>query len=91
MESIGVREARQNLSVYLDRVRTGETFTVTDHGRPVALLGPVPASDDPIAHLVALGLADPPKPLTPLPLPVVLSAGPPLAEILDELREDREL
>ncbi len=83
-----MREARQNLSVYLQRVQAGETFTVTDHGRPVALLGPVPASDDPLADLVARGLADPPKPWRPLPEPVVLSAGPPLAQILHELRED---
>ena len=83
-----MREARQNLSVYLQRVQAGETFTVTDHGRPVALLAPVPASDDPLADLVARGLADPPKPWRPLPEPVVLSPGRPLSEILDELRED---
>ena len=84
-----MREARQNLSVYLQRVQAGETFTVTDHGRPVALLGPVPASDDPLADLVARGLADPPKPRRPLPEPVVLSPGRSSAEILHELREDR--
>ena len=84
-----MREARQNLSVYLQRVQAGETFTVTDHGRPVAVLGPVPASDDPLADLVARGLADPPKPRRPLPEPVVLSPGPSSAEILHELREDR--
>lgn len=85
-----MREARQNLSVYLQRVQAGETFTVTEHGRPVALLGPVPASDDPLADLVARGLADPPKPLGPLPEPLVFPSGPPLSKILDELREERE-
>ena len=84
-----MREARQNLSVYLQRVQAGETFTVTDHGRPVALLGPVPASDDPLADLVARAQADPPKPWRPLPEPVVLSPGPSVSEILHELREDR--
>ena len=83
-----MREARQNLSVYLQRVQAGETFTVTDHGRPVAVLGPVPSSDDPLADLVARGLADPPKPWGPLPEPVELSPGPPLSQILAELRED---
>jgi prevent-host-death family protein len=37
---VGVRELRQNLSVYLDRVKAGETLEVTEHGQPVAELGP---------------------------------------------------
>jgi prevent-host-death family protein len=37
---VGVRELRQNLSVYLDRVKAGETLEVTEHGQPVAQLGP---------------------------------------------------
>ena len=36
---VGVRELRQNLSVYLDRVKAGETLEVTEHGHPVARLG----------------------------------------------------
>ena len=39
---VGVRELRQNLSVYLRRVEAGESLPVTDRGRPVALLGPLP-------------------------------------------------
>jgi prevent-host-death family protein len=39
---VGVRELRQNLSVYLDRVKAGETLEVTEHGHPVARLGPNP-------------------------------------------------
>ena len=42
MKSIGVRELRQNASIYLRLVEAGETVQVTDHGRPVALLSPVP-------------------------------------------------
>ena len=37
-ESVGVRELRQNLSKYLDRVKTGESLVVTEHGREVARL-----------------------------------------------------
>lgn len=56
MERVGVREVRQNLSVFLRRVRRGETFTVTEHGAPVALLTPLPsASEDRLADLVAVG------------------------------------
>lgn len=91
MEAIGVREARQNLSVYLARVRAGESFTVTDHGTPVAVLGPVPPGDDPFAPLVALGLVDPPKPRGPMPPPLAFPPGPPTSEILDDLRQERDL
>jgi prevent-host-death family protein len=41
MESIGVRELRQNASKYLDRVKRGESIEVTERGVPVAVLGPV--------------------------------------------------
>ena len=39
---VGVRELRQNLSIYLDRVKAGETLEVTERGEPVAVLGPRP-------------------------------------------------
>jgi prevent-host-death family protein len=38
-----VRELRQHASRYLARVAAGEDFEVTDRGRPVAHLVPVPA------------------------------------------------
>ena len=41
---VGVRELRQNLSVYLDRVKDGEVLEVTEHGHAVALLTPLPRS-----------------------------------------------
>ncbi len=42
MTRIGIRELRQRASVFLRRVEAGETFEVTDRGRPIALLTPVP-------------------------------------------------
>ena len=42
MTSIGVRELRQRASAYLRRVEAGETIEITDRGRPVALLSPIP-------------------------------------------------
>ena len=36
MTKVGVRELRNNLSKYLERVRGGEEVIVTDRGRPVA-------------------------------------------------------
>jgi prevent-host-death family protein len=38
---VGVRELRQNLSVYLERIALGETLEVTDRGQPVAILAPL--------------------------------------------------
>jgi prevent-host-death family protein len=37
---VGVRELRQNLSVYLARVKEGESLDVTERGQVVARLGP---------------------------------------------------
>lgn len=42
MADVGVRELKQRLSEYLDRAERGELVTVTDRGRPKALLGPLP-------------------------------------------------
>ncbi len=42
MQQIGVRQLRQQASRYLKRVQAGEAFEVTDNGRPVARLVPVP-------------------------------------------------
>ena len=40
---IGVRELRQNLSVYLRRVKAGETLEVKERGHRVAVLAPAGA------------------------------------------------
>jgi len=58
---VGVRELRQNLSVYLDRVKAGERLEVTEHGQPVALLVPLPPGGDPLARWVAEGRATAPR------------------------------
>jgi prevent-host-death family protein len=42
MASVGVRELRQRASELLRRVQAGETIEVTDRGRPVAVLAPLP-------------------------------------------------
>jgi prevent-host-death family protein len=89
---VGIRQLRQNLSVYVRRVKAGETLEVTEHGRPVAVLAPLPKGGDPIARLEAQGriarratrrISDLPPPLEPAP------GARPLSEILEELREDR--
>lgn len=41
MESVGVKELKQNTSAVLRRVAAGESLIVTDRGRPVACLSPI--------------------------------------------------
>ena len=60
MISIGIRELRQRASEVLRRVEAGETVEVTDRGRPVALLTPVPEADG-LERLRTDGDATPPQ------------------------------
>ena len=54
-ERVGVRELRQNLSVWLRRVAAGETFEVTERGEPVAILAPYAGLHPAIQRLAAQG------------------------------------
>lgn len=91
MERVGVRELRQNLSVYLRRVRRGEALEVTERGRPVAVLQPLSASADVFVRLAARnipvrrGLGN----LADLPPPADVELERPMSEVLEALREDR--
>ena len=53
-----MRDLRDHLSAYLERVKDGETITITEHGRPIARL----VRDEPLSphmlKLVADGTAD---------------------------------
>lgn len=89
MRSIGIGELRQHASKHLRDVERGETIEVTDRGRPVALLVPVPRTGS-VERLVASGRMVParqdlleagepldPRPDAPLP-----------SEVLSDLRAD---
>lgn len=52
---VGIRELRQNLSKYLRRIALGETLRVTDRGRAVAILAPLPAEASAVDRLAAEG------------------------------------
>ncbi len=54
---VGVRELRQNLSVYLRRVKAGEALEVMERGHVVAVLVPVPPASTVVDRLVAAGRA----------------------------------
>jgi prevent-host-death family protein len=87
---VGVRELRQNLSVYLDRVRDGETMEVTEHGHPVARLTPLPAASvSTLERLIAEGRATPAQgdllELEPVAPP---TGSPSVSEVMRRMRED---
>ena len=84
---VGIRELRQNLSVYLRRIHRGERFEVTERGRPVALLVPLDDALSPLEKLVASGRARMPEgDLRDLPPPV----GEPTTEASAAVLADRE-
>lgn len=87
--TVGVRELRRDLSEYLRRVEQGESFAVTSRGRAVAVLGPSPEHRDPLEQLVIERHAIPAR-LDLLEVePLELPGGPPLSELLDDVRADR--
>lgn len=61
LDQVGIRELRQNLSVYLRRVKRGESLEVTERGRPVALLVPRVEAASPLTRLVEAGRARAPE------------------------------
>jgi prevent-host-death family protein len=89
MASVGVRELRQRASELLRRVAAGETIEVTDRGRPVALLAPLP-DEGPLERLRASGQIEPATAdLDELPAPLPLKAGQePPSVVLARLRSD---
>ena len=58
---IGVRELRQNLSVYLKRVKLGATLEVKERGHRVAVLAPAGARASALEQLIAAGRATAPR------------------------------
>jgi len=90
---VGVRELRQNLSVYLERVIAGERLEVTDRGHPVAMLIPLTPGATLVERLVAEGRAIPAttrlEDLPPLKGRVPADLDGRLQRALQELREER--
>ncbi len=90
METIGVRELRQNASKYLARVEAGEEFDVTSHGRSVARLVPVPVAARSRQSLIDAGILTPaqrPRKVTDAVPRVVRGRG--LSAILDDMRNEQ--
>lgn len=89
-ERVGIRELRQNLSVYVRRVREeGRAYEVTERGEPVARLTPL--EDRPtslIEQMIADGrITEATRSIKDLPPPVKLP-GKPLSQVLQEMRDE---
>ena len=91
-DRVGVRELRQNLSVYLQRVKEGETLEVTERGLPVAELRPRSAAPlSKIDQMIADGRITPAKTSPrdiPYPPPPSDPTAPTLSEILQQMRDE---
>lgn len=90
-ERVGIRELRQNLSVYVRRVREdGRSYEVTERGEPVARLTPL--TDRPmsrIEQMIAEGrIAPATRDWKDLPPPLPALEGKPVSQILQEMRDE---
>ena len=84
MAEIGIRALKQNASRVVADAAAGEEIVITDRGRPVARLTPIPTSR--LQYLIDAGLARPARTdIRTLPAP---ARGADLSGALDEMRED---
>lgn len=87
MANVGIRALKQNASAVVAAAAAGEVITITDRGRPVAQLIPLPQS--PYDTMLASGQARPAtRSLADLPEPLELD-GPPMSELLAADRADQ--
>jgi prevent-host-death family protein len=59
---VGLREANQNFSKLIQAVRSGHEVTLTERGKPIARIIPIPTRDDAeekIKRMIAMGLLRP--------------------------------
>lgn len=91
MVSVSISELKAKLSEHVRRVKGGQQVVVTDRGRPVAVLAPLPermAEDARLQELAAAGLiklgGPIPEDFWDLPMP-----ADPKGEVLKALLEER--
>jgi prevent-host-death family protein len=92
MESVGIRELRQNASALLEQVESsGVSIEITNHGHPVARLVPISgAAGSSWSDLVEAGILRPGRGNVLDVMPVDAPRGAPsLTELLAADRDDR--
>jgi prevent-host-death family protein len=96
MTTASISEAKAKLSALLDRVKAGEEITITDRGKPVARIVPVPPADvdwdERLERLAREGVIRLPRKELDvqafLARPLVRSRESVLEALLEERRED---
>ncbi len=84
MAEVGIRALKQNASAVVAEAAAGETVTITDRGRPVAQMTPIPKSR--LQGLIDAGHARVARHrITELPRP---ADGPSLSQVLESMRDD---
>lgn len=92
---VGLREANQNFAKVIRSVRAGRQVTLTDRGRPIAVIRPVAAVDDEESRLQALeeeGLirrAEKPGPMPWGSWKPIRVQGEPFSETVSRMRDER--
>lgn len=90
IRQVGVRELRQDASGVLREVKTGVSVEITEHGRPVARIIPIAASE--WEDLFAAGLALPSavEDWHPSKKRIQIKGGKTSTQILTEMRAEEE-
>ena len=90
MESIGIRELRQNASRYVREAKAGRRVAVTERGKLAAYLVPAEPPSSTLDQLEAVGEFRPAKGsiLDHLPPPPAPPGTRPLSEVLAEMRDE---
>ena len=87
METVGIRELRQNASQVVAKVAAGQVITITDRGRPVAQMSPLANSS--IERLRERGLITPAtRTFEEYCASTKPPTGPPLSPVLQQLRDE---
>jgi prevent-host-death family protein len=90
MAEVGIRALKQNASAVVARAAAGEVVVITDRGRPVAQLTPIPRTR--LEQMIADGRLIPPtRDIKDLPYPAPRTAeeeGVSLSETLRAMRDD---
>ncbi len=88
METVGIRELKENLSQYMKRVKSGERIIITNRKKEVAVIVPrgKEAVDEEVLQLIQSGVDDWPggKPLG-MPTRIVIRGN----SVSDAVLEDR--
>ena len=93
MATASISEAKAKLSALLERVKAGESVTITDRGTPVAQIVPFPAAavdwDERLERLERQGQIRRPKKPLDVDAFLAMPKGRARASVLDALLEER--